>query len=167
MIVLGALLAILLIAVASALRTSEAILLRGDEIGHLALFFIAASGLIVVETPEEVSSWALTSVALGVVTLVTRDRWFVIHAAPEQVREQVIDALGRIRVPCRMGRDRVDVALPTRTAALLISPSRADICSLRFEGAWRERRLTLARALLAKRFGTVLPAITIRIGGAR
>ena len=166
MIVLGALLATVLIAAASSVRTSEAILLRGSELGHLALFFIVASALIVVVVPGEVIGWALTALLLLAMALAARGRWFLIHATQKHALERITEAFTRIRVTFVPAPDRVSVVLPTRTVRLLLSPTRAGTCSLLFDGDWQENRLTLARSLLAKRFRTVLPELTIRIGGA-
>jgi hypothetical protein len=166
-IVLGALGGIVVIAAVSAAATRETILIRGDALRRLSVCFVGATVPVAALVPGETIAWVFVALALGAVSLLTRARWFLIHARPEETSQSVTESLQRVRAPFETHGGRVEVASSARPARLLVSPARLGVQSLLFDDGWRENRPRLARHLLAKRFRGILPAVRIRIGGAR
>jgi hypothetical protein len=138
------------------------VLLRGATLLRLNGLFAVVSLLIALADPNQRPP-AVTFVAfLGLVTLAVRGRWIVFLRGTPDVLPLIDESLSRLRVSFTRDEDRFAIA---GGAALRVSAILPGVRALRFDGDWRERRLSLARSLLAKRFRGPLPELRIRVGG--
>jgi hypothetical protein len=155
-------LALVVVGIVTVGSARRPVLLRGATLLRLNTLFAVASSFIALADPTQRPPAVALLAFLGLVTLAVRDRWIVFLRAMPDVLPLVDESLSRVRVSFTSDEDRFVIV---GGAALRVSTILPGVRALRFDGDWRERRLALARSLLAKRFRGPLPELHIRLGG--